>query len=70
MPLFQTKSTDEEAEIIICRGPTQCESPKEWPCEICIHISANESWLVEEILTNVRRSTADSSLTRGPDVGV
>jgi hypothetical protein len=62
MPLFQTKSTNEEAEIIICRGPTQCESPKEWPCEICIRISANESWLVEEILTNVRRSTL------GPEV--
>ena len=62
MPLFQTKSTDEEAEIIICRGPTQCDSPKEWPCEICIHISANESWLVEEILTSVRRSTL------GPEV--
>ena len=29
-----------------------------------------ESWLVEEILTNVRRSTAGSSLTRGPNVGV
>ena len=29
MPLPQTKSIDEEAEIILCRGPTQCESPKE-----------------------------------------
>jgi hypothetical protein len=54
MPLFQTKSTDEEAEIIICRGPTQCESPKEWPCEICIHISANEIWLVEELVFDPR----------------
>jgi hypothetical protein len=56
MPLPQTRSTDEEAEIIICRGPTQCVSPNEWPCPICIHISTNESWLVEEILTNVGRS--------------
>ena len=39
--------------------PTDANPPKEWPCEICIHISAYESWLVEEILTNVRRSTAN-----------
>jgi hypothetical protein len=61
MPLLQTRSTDEEAEIIICRGPTQCESPYEWPCPICIHISANESWLVEEILANVGRSPGGGS---------
>ena len=70
MPLPQTKSTDEEAEIIICRGPTQCKSPKEWPCQICIYISANESWLVEEILTNVRRSPGGRALSRGHKVGV
>ena len=53
MPLPQPSPTDEDVEIIICRGPAQCEFPKEWPCQLCIHISANESWLVEEILANV-----------------
>jgi|RhiMethySRZTD1v2_1073278.scaffolds.fasta_scaffold1033129_1 hypothetical protein len=50
MPLAQLRPTDEDVEIIICRGPTKCQSPNEWPCQLCIHISANESWLVEEIL--------------------
>jgi hypothetical protein len=50
MPLPQPRPTDEDVEIIICRGPTKCQSPNEWPCQLCIHISANESWLVEEIL--------------------
>lgn len=53
----QTKSIGEEAEIILCRGPPSANHLK-IPCEICIYISASESWLVDEILTNVGRSPA------------
>jgi hypothetical protein len=64
MPFPQPRSIDDDAEIIICRGPTKCQSPNDWPCQLCIHISANESWLVEEILANVGRSPGG----RGPQV--
>jgi hypothetical protein len=40
------------------RRPLSANLLKSGRCQLCIHVSANESWLVEEILTNVGRSPA------------
>jgi hypothetical protein len=46
----QCKTMDNESEIILCRGPTQCVDS--WPCQSCCRIPISESWLIEEILAH------------------
>jgi hypothetical protein len=57
-PLQST--TYEDPEIIVCRGRAQCQGAVIWPRPFCFCINVGDSWMVEEILTNLQRSYRDS----------
>jgi hypothetical protein len=51
-PASQAK--DDDPEMIICRGPSNCPAVDAWPCERCLRINTSESWLIDEFLANVQ----------------
>ena len=55
----------EEPEIIICRGPAECKAAHHWPCPLCIRVSVQETWLVEEIVANLRHTPPQNVAPRG-----